>query len=111
MPELYTLYNGDKPVAYAYGEPWVAQALMMNDWQYPTPEEAVAAWERYLNRADSKSKELSPCPFCKSKKLHLRIEKSASYYAVECIECEAVGPTGLTLEEAEKLWNRRCASG
>lgn len=54
MPELYTLYNGDKPVAYAYGEPWVAQALLMNDWQYPTPEEAVAAWERYLNRTDSK---------------------------------------------------------
>ena len=54
MPELYTLYNGDKPVAYAYGEPWVAQALLMNDWQYPTPEEAIAAWERYLKREEDK---------------------------------------------------------
>lgn len=54
MAELYTLYNGDKPVAYAYGEPWVAQALMMNDWKYDTPEEAVKAWERYLKEQEDK---------------------------------------------------------
>lgn len=44
-PQLYILYRGDKPVAYAYGEPWVAQALFMDDMRYSTPEEAKAAWE------------------------------------------------------------------
>jgi hypothetical protein len=48
MPETYVKYQGDMPVAYAYGEPWVAQALFMDDWQYPTEEEAIAAWEEYL---------------------------------------------------------------
>ena len=32
---------------YAYGEPWVEQALFMDDMKYNTPEEAIAAWERY----------------------------------------------------------------
>lgn len=43
--QLYTMYDDGKPVAYAYGEPWVAMALMMNDMQYPTPEAAKEAWE------------------------------------------------------------------
>lgn len=47
MAEMYIKYNGDKPVAYAYGDEWVAQALFMDDWQYPTEEEAVMAWYRW----------------------------------------------------------------
>lgn len=43
--QLYAMYDDGKPVAYAYGEPWVAMALMMNDMQYPTPEAAKEAWE------------------------------------------------------------------
>lgn len=46
MPELYIKYEGDIPVAYAYGEEWVAMALYMDDVGYKTPEEAKAAWER-----------------------------------------------------------------
>lgn len=46
MAELYTLYNGDKPVAYAYGDPWVAQALFMDDIKFKTPEEAKDWWEK-----------------------------------------------------------------
>ena len=53
MDELYTLYREDEngalvPMGYAYGDEWVAQALMMNDWQYDTPEEAKAAWEKFV---------------------------------------------------------------
>lgn len=44
MAELYVKYNDDQPVAYAYGEPWVAQALFMDDIGYPDPETAKAAW-------------------------------------------------------------------
>ena len=54
MPEMYVMYRGDTPVAYAYGDPWVAQALLMNDWQYPTEEEAIAAWEKYLEKEGRK---------------------------------------------------------
>ena len=46
MPELYVKYHGDTPVAYAYGDEWVAQALFMDDIRYATPEKAKEAWER-----------------------------------------------------------------
>lgn len=46
MPQLYVMYQDGAPVAYAYGEEWVAQALYMNDIRYKTPEEAIAAWEK-----------------------------------------------------------------
>ena len=54
MPELYVKYIGEKEVKYAYGDPWVAQALFMDDWQYDTPTEAIAAWERYCKRQKEK---------------------------------------------------------
>lgn len=47
MPELYIKYEGDTPVAYAYGDEWVAMALYMDDIGYDTPEEAKSAWERW----------------------------------------------------------------
>lgn len=48
---LYTLYEEDeegvaRPIAYAYGAPWVAQALLMNDIKFDTPAEAKAWWEK-----------------------------------------------------------------
>ena len=48
--EMYVKYDNDTPVAYAYGEPWVAQALLMDDIGYPTPEEAKKAWEKEQNK-------------------------------------------------------------
>ena len=45
MAELYTEYRDGIPVAYRYGEEWVAQQLLM-EGGYPTPEEAIAAWKR-----------------------------------------------------------------
>ena len=45
MAEMYVEYRGNTPVAYRYGEEWVAQQLLM-EGGYPTPEEAIAAWER-----------------------------------------------------------------
>lgn len=41
---LYTLRRNGKPVAYRYGEPWVAQQLLM-EGGYKTPEEAKEVWE------------------------------------------------------------------
>ena len=46
MAELYTMYHGDTPVAYAYGDPWVSMALFMDDLKFKTPEEAKAWWEK-----------------------------------------------------------------
>lgn len=44
--QLYVKYRDDVPIAYAYGESWVAQALFMDDIGYPTEEEARLAWEQ-----------------------------------------------------------------
>ena len=48
MPQMYVEYHGDTPVAYRYGEEWVAMQLFM-EGGYPTKEEAIAAWEREQN--------------------------------------------------------------
>lgn len=50
---LYTLYRGDKPIAYRYGESWRAMQLM-NEGGYKTPEEAKAAWEREQEKKDER---------------------------------------------------------
>ena len=42
--KMYTMYVGDKPYKYRYGESWRATQLMV-DGGYDTPEEAKAAWE------------------------------------------------------------------
>lgn len=51
MAELYTEYRDGKPHAYRYGEEWVAMQLAM-EGGYPTPEEAIAAWEREEKRRE-----------------------------------------------------------
>ena len=43
--QMYTLCRDGNPVAYRYGEPWVAQQLLM-EGGYKTPEEAKKAWEK-----------------------------------------------------------------
>lgn len=43
MPELYTLYCGDKLCKYRYGEPFEATRLLV-DGGYDTPEEAQEAY-------------------------------------------------------------------
>lgn len=58
MAKLYTLYHTDEngfaaPYKYAYGDEWVAQALLMNDIQYDTPEEAKAAWEKLQEKTNA----------------------------------------------------------
>lgn len=52
MAEMYIKYRGDVPVVYAYGDPWVAQALFMDDVGYSTPEEAIEAWNRRIDNGD-----------------------------------------------------------
>ncbi len=42
--QMYVKYEGSTPVAYAYGEEWVAMALYMDDIGYPSEEEAKLAW-------------------------------------------------------------------
>lgn len=53
--ELYVKYVDGEPVAYAYGEKWVAMALYMDDIGYPTIHEARMAWEKM--KKDSKNGE------------------------------------------------------
>lgn len=48
---LYTNYVQEKdgtirPVGYAYGKPWVAQALAMGDLSFDSPEAAKMWWEK-----------------------------------------------------------------
>lgn len=44
--EMFILCRNGKPVAYRYGESWVAEQLYV-DGGYPTEREAIDAWERY----------------------------------------------------------------
>ena len=43
---MYILYRGETPVAYRYGEEWVATELFL-EGGYPTKREAREAWERH----------------------------------------------------------------
>lgn len=48
---LYTNYVEEadgtlRPIGYAYGAPWVQQALLMDDIRFDTPEEAKEWWEK-----------------------------------------------------------------
>lgn len=38
-------------LGYAYGDPWVAQALLMDDMKFDTPEEAKEWWEKNYGKA------------------------------------------------------------
>lgn len=51
MPQMYVEYHGDTPVGYRYGEDWVAMQLYV-EGGYPTPEEAIEAWEREVSAND-----------------------------------------------------------
>lgn len=45
--EAHTKFpDGTERIRYAYGLPWVAMALYMDDIAFDTPEEAKAWWER-----------------------------------------------------------------
>lgn len=51
-PRLYTNYIIGKdgnpfPIGYAYGAPWVSQALLMGDISFDTPEKAKEWWEKH----------------------------------------------------------------
>ena len=48
--QLYTAHRTsedgtDTITGYAYGPPWVAMALYMDDIKFDTPEAAIAWWE------------------------------------------------------------------
>ena len=43
---MFILYRGETPVAYRYGEEWVAQQLAM-EGGFKTEEEAREHWENY----------------------------------------------------------------
>lgn len=53
MLQLYTKYRDGVPVAYRYGDEWVAMQLHM-EGGYPTPEEAIKAWEAENKTSDDK---------------------------------------------------------
>lgn len=48
-------------------------------------------------------KEILPCPFCGSKSL--KLVDSDEY--IMCLDCEALGPTAISEEDAINFWNSR----
>lgn len=51
--KMYTKYRGSEPIAYRYGEPWVAMQLFM-EGGFETEEEAIEDWNEYLrNKLDN----------------------------------------------------------
>ena len=51
--------------------------------------------------------ELKPCRFCSSVDVGTGRRVPGIEFAVHCFSCGAVGPTDLTIEDAEGAWNRR----
>ena len=54
-PRLYVNYimgndGNPVPIGYAYGLPWVCQALAMGDMSFDTPEEAKEYWEKHYGK-------------------------------------------------------------
>lgn len=49
--------------------------------------------------------ELTPCPFCGSDDVHT--QRYNICYSVECFNCECLGPSGTTADEAAQKWNTR----
>lgn len=52
---LYTNYAEEQDgtlivLGYAYGKPWVEQALIMGDMSFDTPEEAKEWWEHHYGK-------------------------------------------------------------
>ena len=52
--ELYIEYRNGVPVAYRYGEEWVAMELYM-EGGYKTEAEAREAWAKYKEERDDRS--------------------------------------------------------
>lgn len=50
MVQMYTshvkLPDGTERIRYAYGPPWIAMALYMDDIAFETPEAAIRFWEK-----------------------------------------------------------------
>lgn len=91
--KMYTMYVGDKPYKYRYGESWRATQLMV-DGGYDTPEEAKAAWEA----EQDKSKVLCLCCgkeqnyYITRRMIRLKakdIEFPCPEYAAWCLECKS----------------------
>lgn len=56
-PTMYVEYEVKEdgsivPIGYAYGDPWVSQALMMGDMKFKTPEAAKEYWEKHYGRGN-----------------------------------------------------------
>jgi len=51
---------------------------------------------------------LQPCPFCKSKETEVhKINSGSRIFFIGCNECNACGPEGKTLTQAQQAWNQR----
>ena len=50
--QMYIKKTEGRPNKYAYGEDWIEQALLMDDIQFDTEEEAIAWWEKYYGKGE-----------------------------------------------------------
>lgn len=48
---------------------------------------------------------IKPCPFCEWEDVLIG-EIAPGHFAVDCPECECIGPFGDTVDEAVEAWNR-----
>ena len=52
--KLYVRHTATPPhTMYAYGAPWVLAALYNDEIAFPTPEEAIAWWNRFVIEIES----------------------------------------------------------
>jgi Lar family restriction alleviation protein len=68
--------------------------------------------EECWNKRQKQLKEAELCPFCGSVDILVvyddyPTEGEEKYWAMGCLECQAVGPLCETKEEAIPAWNRR----
>ncbi len=81
--DLYICYRKDEDGnvtidGYAYGEEWVSQALLMDDWKYPTEEEAREAHAKLLHDGVIQNKRRGR-PISREEDRYIKKNKSGTY--------------------------------
>lgn len=58
--ETYTLYRDEKPWAYVYGYPFVADMMWYDMWpKFKTEQEAIDYWNMYVEKFPDRIKQWS----------------------------------------------------
>ena len=81
---------------------------------YPTLQDAIKAWNIYVEICEHNKKEFKPCPFCGCEVISIENDTGNSglylHYYCECKECEATSSSCKDIDDAINAWNRRAMS-